>query len=506
MLHNITQQCAVNVKGATGTILRKFPKKLPIKNSCILTETNVPRVSITEVGTVSFNNTELFNLLNKNNTQVRITLDILYRAPENSQELNKETSTHLKRMYLFSTISNKRLSIDCDGVNIILYIDGSTPKIKTETINYYKIDIENLTIYESADIIYAKSDIYNCIDTSVKTWTQSNITSQNFNCCYYANGVWVAGSFHGKGLYYSTDGKTWTQSNITSINFNHCYYANCIWVACSKDKGLYYSTDGKTWTKSSIPSISVVCCYYANGIWVACSSSNGLYYSTDGITWALGTIDIASEGFYHCYYANSIWVACSNSNGLYYSTDGITWTLSTIGNFRYCYYANSIWVACGYNKNGLLYSTDGKTWSTNSNIDSDDFYRCYYANCIWVACSYNTGLYYSTDGKTWAQSNITSNKFYCCYYANGVWIACGYNTGLYYSTDGKNWIQSNITSNTFYCCYYANGIWVTSSYSNKGLYFSTVNQYIIGPCKWGLQSNMPEVSPGSPGNSGVIVC
>ena len=72
-------------------------------------------------------------------------------------------------------------------------------------------------------------------------WTQSNITIGNFNCVYYANGIWVAGGGSGKGLYYSTDGKTWTQSNITSGNFNCVYYANGIWVAGGGDKGLYYS-------------------------------------------------------------------------------------------------------------------------------------------------------------------------------------------------------------------------------------------------------------------------
>ena len=421
MLHNITQQGSVNVKGAQGKTFRKFPKNLPIKNSCTLTETNVPRVSINEVGTVSFNNTELLNLLNKDNTQVRITLDILYRAPETSQELNKETSTHLKRMYLFSTITNNKLSIDCDGVNIILYIDGSTPKIKTETMNYYKIDIENLTIYKSNDIIYAKSDIWNCIDTSVKTWTQSNITSVNFICCYYANGIWVACS-DSNGLYYSTDGKTWTQSNITTGYFDHCYYANGIWVACAQGYGLYYSTDGKTYTQSNITTGHFTHCYYANGIWVACceDANIGLCHSTDGKNWETG---VPYAGANHCYYANGVWVVCCD-NGLYYSTDFDNW-VSDIPVY---------------------------------------FTRCYYSNGIWVACC-EDGLYYSTDGKTWIKSNVTSSKFTHCYYANGIWVACNYNNGLYYSQ---------------------------------------VNQNIVGTCKWGLYSNMPEVSPGSSGNSGII--
>ena len=63
-------------------------------------------------------------------------------------------------------------------------------------------------------------------------WKQSNITSGNFYCIYYANGIWVAGC-NSKGLYYSVDGKIWTQSNITSGDFYCIYYANGIWVTGS---------------------------------------------------------------------------------------------------------------------------------------------------------------------------------------------------------------------------------------------------------------------------------
>ena len=112
-------------------------------------------------------------------------------------------------------------------------------------------------------------------------WTQSNITSNNFYCVYYANGIWVAGS-DSNGLYYS-DGITWTQSNITSNSFTCVYNANGIWVAGSADNGLYYSTGGMTWTQSNITIGSFTCVYNANGIWVA-GSSNGLYSS---VTWWL---------------------------------------------------------------------------------------------------------------------------------------------------------------------------------------------------------------------------
>ena len=79
--------------------------------------------------------------------------------------------------------------------------------------------------------------------------THSNVTSGKFNAIYYADGIWVAGSFNNNnGLYYSTDGKSWTQSNVTSGTFYSVYYDNGLWVAGSYYYGLYYSTNGMTWT------------------------------------------------------------------------------------------------------------------------------------------------------------------------------------------------------------------------------------------------------------------
>ena len=79
------------------------------------------------------------------------------------------------------------------------------------------------------------------INTLGKTWTQSNITSGDFDHIVYANDLWVAGSNRHDGLYYSTDGKTWTQSNVTSGDFDHIVYANGLWVVGSNNNGLYYS-------------------------------------------------------------------------------------------------------------------------------------------------------------------------------------------------------------------------------------------------------------------------
>ena len=195
-------------------------------------------------------------------------------------------------------------------------------------------------------------------------WTQSNITSGNFDAVHNANGIWVAcGSGYNGGLYYSTDGKTWIQSNMTTGSFYSVYNANGIWV--TGGGGLYYSTDGKTWTQSNMTTVSFDSVYNANGIWV---------------------------------------VASDNGGGLYYSTDGKTWTQSnmTTGSFDSVYNANGIWVSCIYSRdtNIIYYSTDGKVW-TQSNITTRSLSSVYNANGIWVAAIKNNGLYYSV---TWESS------------------------------------------------------------------------------------------------------
>ena len=314
-------------------------------------------------------------------------------------------------------------------------------------------------------------------------WTQSNITSGNFNTVYNANGLWVAGSSNNKGLYYSTDGKTWTQSNITSGYFGTVYNGNGMWVAGSSSnsngKGLYYSTDGKTWTQSNITQYTFDTVYNSNGLWVAGCSSHGLYYSTNGKNWTRS--NITSVSIYTVYNGNGMWVAgstgTSTTNGLYYSTDGKNWTQSNITSGKYIsvYNANGLWVTSDwYGDNGLMYSTDGKTWK-QSNLTSGKCEGVYNANGLWVAgSSNNKGLYYSTDGKNWTQSNITSGCFQSIYNASGIWVASDWHgvKGILYSTDGKNWTQSNITSGKYISVYNANGIWVAGGWGDNGICYS----------------------------------
>src|SRR5574344_991786 len=303
-----------------------------------------------------------------------------------------------------------------------------------------------------------------------KTWTQSNITSDSFNCIDHNDSVFVASSGSGKGLYYSTDGKTWTQSNITSRNFNYIDHNDSVFVVGSdSNKGLYYSTDGKTWTQSNITSGNFNYIDHNDSVFVVGSGSDsGLYYSTDGKTWTQS--NITSGYFNYIDHNDSVFVVGSGSDsGLYYSTDGKTWTQSNItsGYFYHIDHNDSVFVVGS--GSGLYYSTDGKTW-TQSNITSGYFYHIDHNDSVFVVGS-GSGLYYSTDGKTWTQSNITSGNFYHIDHNDSVFVV-GSGSGLYYSTDGQTWTQSNITSGYFNCIDHNDSVFVVGS--GSGLYYSNI--------------------------------
>ena len=285
-----------------------------------------------------------------------------------------------------------------------------------------------------------------------KKWVLSFPLSVGFNDIV-ANGItnidlrlWVASS-SGNGLYYSTDGESWTQSNITSGDFNLVYHANGLWIS-----GRYYSTDGKNWTQCNGVFGNFNNILFADNMWVG-STTSGQFNSTDGKNWSRPDDSWGGDLTAICY-ANGLWVAgLWNNNdygGLHYSTTGVTWSDSNvIGNLYFdnimYIYNFGIWVATqSSNEMGAYYSTDGKNW-TKSNLNYYIGDICF-ADGLLVA-SANDGVYYSTDGKTWTKgSNFTNGHYLFKHieYLNGVWVAGGSN-GLYYSTNGKNWTQSNIT-------------------------------------------------------------
>ena len=259
----------------------------------------------------------------------------------------------------------------------------------------------NIQFFENDWVIYDGSVWSRLSSGNIRT--VNNISPVNGNVALTGENIPVSATdgtllskFKLKDIFSHLLGRFWTQSNITSGDFESATYANGIWVASNYSKGLCYSQDGITWTQNGVYG-KFDFFTYANGIWVAGNSRNGLYYSQDGITWS--TKSGTSGSFNFATYANGIWVTGSSSNGLYYSQDGITWTQSNItsGNFSFATYANGIWVTgiSSGNGSGFYYSQDGITW-TQSNITSGNFSFATYANGIWVAgSSYGNGFYYS---------------------------------------------------------------------------------------------------------------
>lgn len=324
-------------------------------------------------------------------------------------------------------------------------------------------------------------------------WEESNVDGVGFKLIRYGNGMWIAGSYTNKGLYYSIDGKTWVQSNITTYNCHDAYYANGLWVAAlrspSSSLGLWYSSDGKNWGQSNITNVSLAAVYNANGLWVA-GGSAGFYYSADGKAWTKSS----SSGYCNILrYGNGIWV----SGGPYdefsnYSTDGKTWARCSgmTSGVHSLAYGNGIWVATDEMGYQMFYSTDGKSWveaSTSSSVIGFDNYMCdaYYSNGLWVALGISY-FWYSTDGKIWTRgqelsrktTNLTHNARFCN--DNGIWVvADGDNVASYYSVDGKSWIESSkdfSIMHNFCDVQCENGMWVLCSQSvvtgGSSLYYS----------------------------------
>ena len=92
---------------------------------------------------------------------------------------------------------------------------------------------------------------------SGQTWTQSNITTGNFNSVYMGGTNVIAGSGSNLGVYYSSNsGQTWTQTNITTGSFRS------ISMSPTSDNaivGNYYSTNACFNENTTI-------CVYKNGI------------------------------------------------------------------------------------------------------------------------------------------------------------------------------------------------------------------------------------------------
>ena len=301
----------------------------------------------------------------------------------------------------------------------------------------------------------------------------------SFRFVYYANGLFVAGSYSSTGgLWWSEDGKSWAQSNVTSGSFYDAHFANGVWVAVGSDT--QYSTDGKHWTMSRSGYARGV--NYYNGLWVI-AVSGGIYWSETGArnSWTKGTgLPSSSTSFFGVSCANGLWVVGSEGYGLWWSEDGKQWNRGTGANNTDSYYskasyANGLWVAGSGDVGGLWWSEDGKAWTQGTGVTTSSFDFAYYANGLWVAGgAWGAKLWWSEDGKAWTQGTVNGScSARGIAYADGLWVVASEGQGMWWSEDGKSWTKGTggATSN-FYSVTYANNIWVVGNSNKLGIWKS----------------------------------
>ena len=168
-----------------------------------------------------------------------------------------------------------RLSVSGDWARVVVRSGGATGYMWADDLVFVRNETETVTgsttvetVSKVIEPVQTREQLFRIYSVAPDVKT-NNVTSGRFSVIVYANGLWVAGSNSGEGLYYSTYGKTWTQSNVTNYYFSVIVYANDLWVAGnSSSKGLYYSTDGKTWTQSNVTSGDFKTIVYANYLWV----------------------------------------------------------------------------------------------------------------------------------------------------------------------------------------------------------------------------------------------
>lgn len=333
----------------------------------------------------------------------------------------------------------------------------------------YDTENKEMDIYKYAENTLAEmvGDLSK-ISAENMEWYQSNINVDTFNCAYYGNGIYVAGSGIGNGLYYSTDSQTWLQSNINSGTITEVQYHNNIWVATTTN-GAYYSSDGKSWTKSNLDAGEFNTIAYHETKWVIGGTSIGAYYSTDAVTWTASNLVALAVSVTDVTYSNGMWGLVTSSNGIYYSTDAVTWTVSnvSVGSFTSITAIGSVWAAGS--SAGIYYSNTGSEWS-QSGLSTANVTKIATSKNKFVATT-TSGIYYSTDANSWTISNINSGIFNEAVFANRVWFACSSVSGIYYSADGITWALS--LSGNFNALTFGSSRWIAVSGDNNGIYYSS---------------------------------
>lgn len=306
----------------------------------------------------------------------------------------------------------------------------------------------------------------------------------------YGNGKYVAISLTSSSGVISSDGINWsaiTLPSITSPNWNCITFGNGVFVALLRLNNsaatniVAYSSDGVTWNTATLPSTQTwATIAFGNGIFVAASElSTAGAISTNGSTWSSTTLPSAAE--WSCsLYAGGQFIflsgRASNSTVGAVSTNGTSWTSITVPSGRYLNgsltYGNGVYVAVNFNSTtNSIYSSNGTSWSSAPISGMSYLASVTFIGCGFIAVDGGTSVataVFSTNGIEWHTVGLSATQYWGQVIYNaaiGVVVALPGQGGAGSATSYSNIIGLNYAAYT--------GTSVPNSPTNNGTVVST---------------------------------
>ena len=290
-------------------------------------------------------------------------------------------------------------------------------------------------------------------------WTFSNIKNFNWTSLSVSGSNAVICGSDNQGIYYSSNsGVTWTQSDVTTGNFNHIIMTTNTGVtrviACSNsEKGIYYSTTlGATWSNPIITGNFIKCATSTTrAIVVAKSASTllGVYISSNsGQSWAKSS-ELINQSFndvsivgQRAVLALSTAANTGDRFGLYTSgNSGSTWTQTNTTSPADGIIFNSVLasstttlIATGLQCGGIWRSGDtNSTYSKVHTTAQNNIIRNLVNTSI-IAFGNINFLSTTTNTSLWTNSSINDISVVFASTSNSIIGKTG-NNGLFYSTN-----------------------------------------------------------------------
>jgi len=238
------------------------------------------------------------------------------------------------------------------------------------------------------------------------TWTSVTMpSSSEWKRVAYGNNTWVVlcGNSATANSYATSidDGSTWTARTMPTSGYWYCLgFGNGRFLATTYGgSNVYWSTDGISWTSASLgTSGNWRSIAYGNGVWLLVSDSTAqVLRSTDnGLTWAAGgnatpayNVALLGDLFYICH---------STTTSYYTSTDGVSWTARAFPNTatfrnRPVYNGNFFGVTDGATDKPLI-SLNGLSWNLATNaLPSSGAWATWASPGVWVAIKGSSSAY-----------------------------------------------------------------------------------------------------------------